>query len=90
MTKSFTIFPLYDYIQLSIEKAKLGNIDTSSMKTGQEYATILAIGPDVKNKDLKVGDNVFINSWATEIKLYDKKEYFFISEERGGIVAKIV
>lgn len=83
------IKPLYDYLQLDIQKANLGAIDTSSMKTGQENATILAIGPDVKNKDLKVGDKVFINSWATEIKLYEKKEYYFISEERGGIVAQI-
>lgn len=83
------IQPLYDYIQLDIQEAKLGGLKTDSIKTGQEHATILALGPDVKNQALKVGQKVFINAWATEVKLYEGQTYYFISEERSGIVAII-
>lgn len=83
------ITPLYDYIQLDIQEAKLGGLKTDSVKTGQEYATILALGPDVKNQSLKVGQVVFVNAWAVEPKLYEGITYYFVSEERSGIVALI-
>lgn len=81
--------PIGDFIFIEIEQAKLGGLDTSSMKTGVEWGIIKKIGPDVQNKDLKVGDKVFVKAWSTDSILYESKEYHFTSEARKGIVAVI-
>lgn len=83
------ITPLYDYIQLDIQEAKLGGLKTDSIKTGMQWGTIVALGPDVANKELKVKDLVFIAAWADEPILYESITYHFISEERGGIIAHV-
>lgn len=80
------VLPTGDQILLEIEKAKLGNINTDSMKTGQEWATVKAVGPDVKGL-YKAGDKVFVKAWAVDSILYEGKDYYFTSEERKGIVA---
>ena len=83
------IQPIGDQIFLEIEKANLGSLDTSSVKTGMEWAIIKAVGPDVQNKDLKEGVKVFCKGWAMDIILYEGQDYIFTSEARKGIVAII-
>jgi len=83
------IHPLADQILLEMDKAKLGALETSSVKTGMEWATVKALGPDVKSKELKIGVKVFVKSWAIDTILYENADYHFTSEERKGIVAII-
>lgn len=83
------IQPLNDEIFITMEEAKLGALDSSSMKTGQEWAVITAVGPDVQNKDLKVGTKIFVKGWSMDVIRYDSKDYIFVSESRKGIKAII-
>ncbi len=82
------IQPLGDQIQIKIEQASLGALDTSSMKTGVEWGEIVGIGPEVKG-DYKIGDKIFCKAWAVDSVLYDGTDYYFTSEARKGICAKI-
>lgn len=81
------ILPIGDNIFIEIEQANMGNLDTSSVKTGMEWAVIKALGKDVQNKDLKIGDKVFVKAWSVDVILYDGKDYYFTSEARKGICA---
>lgn len=85
--KSLKFQPVNDEIYLEIEDAKLGNLDSSSVKTGQEWGVITAIGPEVKNKDLKIGTKVFCKGWSMDTILYEGKTYVFTTESRHGIKA---
>ena len=76
-------------IFLEMEKANLGSLDTSSVKSAMEWATIKDLGPEVKDKTLKKGDKVFVKAWAIDSILYEGKDYFFTSAERKGICAII-
>ncbi len=78
-----------DEIFLVAEEAKLGSLDASSMKTGQEWGVITALGPDVQNKDLKVGTKIFVKAWSLDIILYEGQNYLFTTESRKGIKAII-
>lgn len=82
------IVPVGDQILLEIEKANLGSLNTDSMKTGQEWGIIKALGPGVVGS-YKVGDKIFVKAWATDPILYEGKDYYFTSESRKGIVAII-
>ena len=84
-----TVQPIGDEIFLEVEEAKLGALETSSVKTGQEWSIIKAVGPEVKNKDLKVGVKIFVKAWATDVILYEGKNFIFTTESRKGIKAII-
>lgn len=86
-TKGFCLEPVGDEIYLEMEEAKLGNLDSSSVKTGMEWGIITAVGPDVKNQSLKIGTKVFCKGWAMDVILYEGKNYIFTSESRHGIKA---
>lgn len=81
------VIPVGDQIFLDVEEAKLGNLNTSSVKTGKEWGTITAVGPEVMNKDLKPGVKVFCKAWAFDIILCEGEDYIFTSEARKGICA---
>lgn len=85
--KNLKIQPLGDMIQIKIEQASLGALDTSSMKTGVEWGVIEAMGPDVQDRTLKVGDKIFCKSWGVDIISYENEDYYFVSEARKAIVA---
>ena len=87
--KTQQIEPIGDIVFLEIEKANVGMLDTSSMKTGMEWGIIKALGADVQNKSLKIGSKVFVKAWAVDVILYDGKDYYFTSEARKGICAII-
>lgn len=84
------IKPLGDQIFLKIEQANLGSLDTSSVKTGVEWAIIQALGPEVQDKTLKVGDKVFVKSWGVDVIAYEGEDYYFVSEARKAIVALVI
>ena len=84
-----TIQPVNDILFLDIEPASLGGLDTSSIKTGMEWATIKAVGPNVQNKFLTVGDKIFVKGWSVDVIEYEGKPYYFTSEVRNGICAII-
>lgn len=84
--KKPTIKPLGDQIMLKIEQANLGSLDTSSMKTGVEWATITGLGPDVQGS-YKVGDKIFVKAWGTDSIFYENEDYHFTSEARKAICA---
>ena len=83
------IHPIGDMIFLEIEKANLGSLDTSSVKTGMEWAKIKALGSDVKNKELTIGSKVFVKGWGIDVILYEGTDYHFTSEARNCICAII-
>jgi co-chaperonin GroES (HSP10) len=56
------------------------------MKTGVEWGTITALGPDVQGP-YKVGDKIFVKAWSVDTILYNNVEYVFTSESRKGICA---
>lgn len=89
MSKKLTISPLYDEIFLEITQAKLGGLNTSSLKTGVERGTIIALGPDVENKSLKVGTKVHVKAWGVDIIEDDGETYHYTSEARRAIKAII-
>lgn len=72
-----------------MEDAKVGALDTGSIKTGQEWGKIVMSGPDVKNKDLKPGTRIFVKGWSVDVILFEGKNYLFTSESRRGIKAII-
>lgn len=79
------IKPLEGEIQLKIEEAKAGILNTSSRKSVVEYAQVIAVGEGVK--EIKKGDYVFVKSWAIDIINHDEKDYFFISVKTMGVKA---
>lgn len=91
------IQPVGDVIFLSIEKANLGALDTSSVKTGMEWAIIKALGPDCNAESirtgtkgtLKIGDKVFVKAWGVDVIEFEGESYYFTSEARNAICAVI-
>jgi co-chaperonin GroES (HSP10) len=86
--KKPTIQPVGDIILMKIEQANLGALDTSSMKTGVEWATIVALGPEVQGS-YKVGDKIFVKAWGVDSIFYENEDYHFTSEARKAICAII-
>lgn len=82
--------PVNDEIYLAIEDAKLGSLDTDSVKTGQEWGIITAIGPDVQDKELSLGKKVFCKGWGMDTILYEGKTYVFTTESRHAIKAIVL
>lgn len=83
-----TIEPIGNNIQLKVEEAKAGVLDTSSRSSAVEYGEVLAVGEEVKLK-VKKGDKVFFKSWAADIITHEDKRYIFVNGESGGILAII-
>lgn len=78
-----------DWILIEPEEVRIGKFDTESIKAGKENGIIKGIGPDVKDKTLKVGEKVLYASWAIQVTNYENKTYIFISESRNGIMAGV-
>lgn len=87
--KKLKIEPVGDMIFLEIEKAKLGALDSSSVKTGMEWGVIKSMGKEVKSSEYKVGDKVFVKAWGVDVLHYEGEDYYFTSEARGAICAVI-
>lgn len=81
------IEPLGDRILLDIKQAKLGAIDASSLKTGVEWAHVIAVGPEVTI--VQPGDLVFVKAWSVDVIQYEGKDYHFTAESLKGICARL-
>lgn len=79
------IKPLKGEIQLKMEEASAGILDTSSRESAVEYAEVIAIGDDVT--EIKKGDFVFVKSWAIDSIYHQDKRYNFVSLKTGGVKA---
>ena len=75
-------------IQLKIEEAKAGVLDTSSRSTAVEFAEVIGKGEEVKLK-VEIGDKVFVKAWAIDIINHEDKKYYFVDETTGGILATV-
>jgi co-chaperonin GroES (HSP10) len=47
----------------------------------QERAKVLGVGPEVKDKRIKVGATVFFKSWALQTVIYDDEKGDFVEEK---------
>lgn len=83
------IKPQPNIIQLKINEATAGDLNTTSKLTAVEFGEVIAIGADVKaNSDLpNVGDKVFFKSWAVDIVTHNGITYYFIDVTNNGILA---
>lgn len=81
------IYPLEGEVQVKIEKAEVGVLDTSSRRSGVECGEVIAVGKDVT--ELKKGQKIFFKSWALDPVTHDGKDYYFISLMTKGIKAII-
>jgi co-chaperonin GroES (HSP10) len=80
------ITPTGSQIYLGLKTVQeVGVLDVSSKKTVNEWGTVQAIGPEVK--EIKVGDTILFKAWALDTITYEKEEHFFIREDSGGICA---
>lgn len=79
------IKPLGKYILIEMEQVKqVGNLMTDSKKTIQEWGKVIEIGPEV-TINVSKGDTILAKGWAVDTITYEKQDYFFVSEDSGGI-----
>jgi len=79
-----TIKPTGDHILIKLDEVKkVGDLDISSKKTINEFATVLAIGPDVKT--VKVGDKIFVKGWGIDSFTKDKEKFDFVAESTNAV-----
>lgn len=84
------IEPLEGEVQLKLDEASAGILNTSSRESAVEYAEVLAVGPFVTEiEGLKKGDHVFVKSWSIDIITHDDKKYYFVSLKTRGIKAVV-
>lgn len=82
------IIPLSNIIQIKLEEVKAGVLDTSSRASAVEYGEVVAVGDEVKLK-LKVGDKIFVKSWAIDIVDHNNEKFYFCNPDTGGILAVV-
>lgn len=81
------IKPLQGEIQIKLEEASAGTLDTSSRESAVEYGEVLAVGDDVH--EIRKGDFVFVKSWAIDQINHEDKKYCFVTLKTGGVKAII-
>lgn len=79
------IHPLKDIIQLDIQEARAGVLDTSGRPSAVEYANVIAVGEGVTQ--VKLGDSVFVKSWGIDIVTHEDKKYYFVSQDTKALMA---
>lgn len=81
------IEPLESIVQLKIDEAKAGVLDTSTRNSAVEFAEVIAVGQ--LPMGLKVGDKVFVKSWGIDIINHNGEKYYFVNTTNKSIVAKV-
>jgi len=81
------IQPLNGIVQLKIEEAKAGVLDTSSRASAVEFAEVVSVGENVTK--IKQGDKVFVKAWAVDIITHNEQKYHFVDITSGGILAVV-
>lgn len=81
------ILPCSGEIQIKLEEASAGILDTSSRESAIEYGEVLSVGADVK--EIKKGDTILVKSWAIDTINYKGKKYCFVNTKTNGVKAVI-
>jgi co-chaperonin GroES (HSP10) len=81
------IKPLPGEVQLKLDTASAGILNTDSRESAVEYAEVLAVGEGVI--EVKKGDFVLVKSWAIDSIVHKDTRYNFVSLKTGGIKAVI-
>lgn len=85
------IEPLGDHLMVEVE-IKTQTASGLALPDSHDYinekATVLAVGPNVKDKRITVGSVVFFPSWALRTHLYDDKKADFVEESKCSAVIK--
>lgn len=79
------IQPLKGEIQIKLDEASAGILNTSSRESAVEYGEVLAVGDDVE--EIKKGDFILVKSWAIDSITHEDKRYNFVSMKTGGVKA---
>lgn len=82
-------------IQIKVQEAIAGTLNTSSRESAIEYAEVVEVPKHDCNKDvtkciywnIHKGDHIFFKSWAVDIVSHDGKKYYFINMETNGVLA---
>ena len=74
-------------VQIQMNEATAGVLDTSSRESAVEFAEVVAVGEQVNS--LKVGDKVFVKAWAIDIVTHNEKRFYFCDQTSNGILAKV-
>lgn len=82
------ITPQPGILQLEIEEATAGALDTSSRDSAVEFAKVVAVDK-VTVTGINVGDHVFVKAWAIDIINHEGKKYYFCNLETKGILAVV-
>jgi len=83
--KKIAIEPLGNSVMIDVEiksHTKSGLALPDSHDYIQEKATVLAVGPDVKDQRIKPGATVFFKSWALQTAIYDDEKADFVDEDK--------
>ena len=81
------ITPQPNIIQLKIDKAPAGVLDTSSKESAVECAEVVGVGSAVTG--IAIGDRVFAKAWAIDIITHDDQRFYFVDQTSNGILAKL-
>lgn len=79
------IKPLENEIQIKLDEATAGALDTSSRESAVEYGEVLAVGENVQG--IKKGDHIFVKSWGIDSIYHDEKRYNFVNITTGAVKA---
>lgn len=90
------IKPQPGIVQLKIDEATAGALNTSSRDSAVEFAEIVGISDTdtvrinpKATDDFNIGDRVFIKAWAIDIVNHEGIKYYFCNIRTGGILCKI-
>ena len=79
------IQPLPGIIQIKLEQAQAGVLNTSSRESAVEFAEVLAI--DEKCGMIKKGDKLFVKSWGIDTISHKDEKFYFVALETNAILA---
>ncbi len=79
------IEPLPGIVYLKTESQKVGALDTSSKESAVEFAEVIALGEGINN--LRVGDKIFVKSWAVDLVYHEGQWHKFCNIKTDGILA---
>ncbi len=81
------ILPCESIVQLKLDPARAGVLDTTSRESAVEYGEVVAVGEGVKG--FAPGDKVFVKSWAIDIIDHEGEKYWFLNVETKGLLARV-